>query len=339
MPSVPHYKVSGFPDDLSPDDQAAARRRFMDATDELVRMTGSRNFSISVQVGAGGPLQSQEGAPVPHHPGLASAPPRYTWDQLVLDSETTRALVDALDWIHVQALVYERWGFSAVDPYPRTALNFHGPPGTGKTIAAHCAADRLERPLICASYAELESKFHGEGPKNVEALFSYAEAEDAVVFIDEADSLLSRRLTEANTGSEQAINSMRSQLLICLERFSGVVIFATNLVENYDNAFHGRVRHVGFPLPELEQRRRLWAAHLPTSLPTAAISLDRLAETEGVSGRDIKNAALEASQAVALRVFREDLELSAARITTEDLEAALERIIGRRVEPASGDPR
>ena len=143
--------------------------------------------------------------------------------------------------------------------------------------------------------------------------------------------LLSRRLTEANTGSEQAINSMRSQLLICLERFSGVVIFATNLVENYDRAFHGRVRHVEFPLPGYEQRRRLWSVHLPQDLPMGELSLDRLATVEGVSGRDIKNAALEASQAVALRVLRGELSLSTARITNEDVESALLRIVERRV--------
>lgn len=332
MPSTPFYRVAGFPDDVSAEHQADVRAKYLDATDELVRITNDRNFSITIQVGKGARPSGAEDAPARPQPGLASSPPRYSWDQLVLDTDTMQALVDALDWIHVQKLVYDTWGFSAVDPYPRTALNFHGPPGTGKTIAAHCAADRLERNLICASYAELESKFHGEGPKNVEALFSRAEYEEAVVFIDEADSLLSRRLTAADTGSEQAINSMRSQLLICLERFSGVVIFATNLVENYDRAFHGRVRHVSFSLPDYAQRKRLWAVHLPKSLPTGALSLDRLAEIAGVSGRDIKNAALEASQAVALRVLRGELSQSAAQVTNEDLEFALLQIVERRIE-------
>ena len=82
------------------------------------------------------------------------------------------------------------------------------------------------------SYADIESKYHGDGPKNLKSIFYAAERDKAVLFIDEADSLLSKRLTSINTGSEQAINSMRSELLICLEKFEGIVIFATNIVES-----------------------------------------------------------------------------------------------------------
>ena len=195
---------------MSAEDRAGANAKYLDATDELVRSTRDRNFSITIQVGKGASPSGEEDTSLRVLSALSSSPPRYSWDQLVLDPVTMQALVDALDWIHVQELVYDTWGFAAVDPYPRTALNFHGPPATGKTIAAHCAADRLERQLICASYAELESKFHGEGPKNVEALFARAEGEEAVLFIDEADSLLSRRLTDADTGSEQAIKTHRA---------------------------------------------------------------------------------------------------------------------------------
>ena len=330
MPDAPIYRVTGFPADLSSDDKSLARGGLMDVMDVLVRATTERDFAITIQAGRGARTQERRPAADPNH-ALTPSPARHAWGQLVLDPETMQSLVDALDWIDVQDLVYQTWGFSGVDPHPRTALNFHGPPGTGKTLAAHCAAHRLDRYLICASYAELESKFHGEGPKNVEALFGRAEAEDAVVFIDEADSLLSRRLSNADTGTEQAINSMRSQLLICLEKFTGIVIFATNLVENYDPAFHGRVRHVRFGLPQLEQRKRLWQVHLPEPLPTAQISIDRLAEVDGVSGRDIRNAALEAAQGLALRVLRGEVAIAEARLTEAALLAALERLLSRRI--------
>ena len=147
MASTPLYRVSGFPEDVSEDDLRVARSRFLDATDELVRATNERNFSVTVQVGRGALASGGDDDSSFRQPGLASSPPRYSWDQLVLDAPTMQALVDALDWIHMQKLVYDTWGFSAVDPYPRTALNFHGPPGTGKTIAAHCAASRLERSM------------------------------------------------------------------------------------------------------------------------------------------------------------------------------------------------
>lgn len=98
----------------------------------------------------------------------------------------------------------------------------------------------LEKLLI-ASYAEIESKYHGDGPKNANVIFQVAEREQTLLFIDEADSLLSKRLTNVTQGSEQAINSMRSQLLINLELFRSVVVFSTNLVRNYNKVFEARI--------------------------------------------------------------------------------------------------
>lgn len=96
----------------------------------------------------------------------------------------------------------------------------------------------------------------------VKAIFRAAEKQDAVLFLDESDSLLSKRLTNVSDGSAQAINSMRSQLLICLEKFKGVVIFATNLVVNYDRAFLSRLINIEFPMPDQEARMEIWNRHI-----------------------------------------------------------------------------
>ena len=96
----------------------------------------------------------------------------------------------------------------------------------------------------------------------VKAIFKAAQNNDAVLFFDEADSLLSKRLTNVSQGSEQAINSMRSQILICLEEFQGIVIFATNLVINYDKAFLTRLISIEFKIPEKEYREKIWNVHL-----------------------------------------------------------------------------
>ena len=138
-----------------------------------------------------------------------------------------------------------------------------GASGTGKTMAAEAIANKLNKKILEVSYADVESKFHGEGPKKVKAIFLAASRENAVLFFDEADSLLSRRLTNVTQGSEQAINSMRSQLLICLEQFKGIVIFATNLVANYDKAFLTRLISVEFTTPDAPTRKRIWDIHLP----------------------------------------------------------------------------
>lgn len=259
-----------------------------------------------------------------------SGQPLFTFEQLVIPQEVEDELLLAVDLIELEAKVFDEWGLREIEPFPRTALNFHGLPGTGKTLSAHAISSKINRPILVASYAQIESMYHGEGPKNVEAIFIAAEREGALLFIDEADSLLSKRLTNVNQGSEQAINSMRSQLLICLERFRGVVIFSTNLVENYDKAFETRVRHVKFPMPDEKCRQQIWRKHLPQKMPGVKnISIEELAKVDDVCGRDIKNAVIDAAMRVA-RKRKEQIELS-------DLIKSIEHIKAARinVKPAS----
>ena len=233
-----------------------------------------------------------------------------------------------MNTVEVEALVFDSWGLRRIEPFPRAALNFHGKPGTGKTMAAHALADRIRRPILAASYAEIESKYHGDGPKNVKALFAAAENADAVLFIDEADSLLSKRLENVTQGSEQAINSMRSQLLICLEQYRGVVVFSTNFVKAYDRAFETRVRNIEFPMPTANGRRDIWRRHLLPSLPQASdVDALWLAENvDDVCGRDIKNAVIDAAVRVAID--------KRAEVSRADLVAAIERIKRSRVVEA-----
>ncbi len=222
----------------------------------------------------------------------------FEFDFLILPKQVKDDILSAINLIALESKIFDAWNLRKIEPFPRTALNFHGEPGTGKTLAAHAIAHKLGRPILIASYAQIESKFHGDGPKNVEAIFYAAERDNAVLFIDEADSLLSKRLTNVTQGSEQAINSMRSQLLICLEQYKGIVIFATNLVSNYDKAFETRVRSIYFPLPDQEGREAIWEQHLlfEGGPPLADdVSLPELSKIDGVCGRDIKNSVIEAA--------------------------------------------
>lgn len=248
-----------------------------------------------------------------------SQPSRYAFDFLVVPDSTKDELLVAASLIELEQKVFHQWGLTKIEPFPRVALNFYGPSGTGKTLAASALAHYLKVPIMVISYAQIESKFHGDGPKNVEAVFHAAERDKALLFIDEADSLLSARLTEVRQGSEQAINSMRSQLLINLEQFSGVVVFSTNLVSNYDNAFLTRIKNIHFPLPDFKSRREIWYQHLniPTLPLQGEINYDDLAKIEDISGRDIKNAVVDAAlRAAAIRDY----------LTQEDLLRAIERI-------------
>lgn len=258
--------------------------------------------------------------------------PLYKFHQLIIPKEVKESVISVVEAITVEAVVFDLWGLRKIQPHPRTVLNFYGPPGTGKTLAAHAIADRMGKSILLVSYADIESKFHGEGPKNLKAIFEAAEKEGALLFIDEADSLLSKRLTDVTSGSEQAINSMRSQLLICLEQFRGVVIFATNLIENYDKAFETRVRNVEFTMPGYEERAQIWSIHLPDELPKDLDDFSSLARIDGVCGRDIREAVVDAANRAALRAKNKGQEPSKGIVTTEDLVQAIQRKKSERIQ-------
>jgi SpoVK/Ycf46/Vps4 family AAA+-type ATPase len=275
-------RVLGIPARVPAADAAVCRSRLLAAAAELMNAAGLDSLKLHVVT------------PDAVRGGSGPAPAGDADD---LPTEAVRAdLLSAVALLRLRPRVFDEWGLRQIEPFPRTVLNFHGPSGTGKSLAAHALASRLGVPILLASYGEIESKYHGDGPKNVEALFFAAERDGALLFIDEADSLLSARVANAQQGSEKAINSLRSQLLICLEKFQGVVVTATNFVEAYDKAFQTRVRHVYFPLPDAAARRQIWANHLPPQLPRdESVSLDRLAALEELCGRDIKNAVIDAA--------------------------------------------
>lgn len=316
IPGEQELVLRGLPDHIEERDAAACRSRIFTAVQKLLEASHCEQIDLRVMTtnitGSTSLSSKVIAAPTEEHTDnefnveqrakrYAASDPLWGLDYLIVPQAVKEELLLAIGTIRLEPLVFDTWGLRAIEPFPRSALNFHGAPGTGKTLAAHGVAAELGTKILVASYAQIESMYHGEGPKNVEALFNAAQHQGAVLFIDEADSLLSRRLTNVTQGSEQAINSMRSQLLICLEKYRGVVIFATNLVSNYDPAFETRVRHVHFPMPDSDAREAIWRKHLPGKLPLAQdVDVPALAHAEEVfCGRDIKNAVVNAAMQTA----------------------------------------
>lgn len=231
--------------------------------------------------------------------------PRFSFEQVILPQKTLDQVEEAIGILEVESKVFDEWGLRAIIPEATSALSFYGPPGTGKTMTAEAIAHKLGKKILRATYADIESKYHGEGPKMVKAIFRAAERDDAVLFLDESDSLLSKRLTNVSDGSAQAINSMRSQLLISLESFKGIVIFATNLVVNYDRAFLSRLINIEFTNPTAAERKKIWWNHLRTDkvhIPlTSDVDVDFLAEQYELCGREIKNVVKNACVSAALK--------------------------------------
>lgn len=331
------FFVDGFPQGIDETEEALCRSRLLRAIGELSKQTGLRDIQLRV----GTTAEANDGEKAAEDQdgewNLADRAARYRsieplWksEELIVPDTVWEELQSAMEMSALEPLVFDIWGLREIEPFPRFVLNFHGPPGTGKTFAAHAVASAAGKKILVADYAQIESKFHGDGPKNVEALFLAAQRDEAVLFIDEADSLLSRRLTSVTQGSEQAINSMRSQLLICLEKHKGIVIFATNLVENYDPAFETRVRHIRFPLPDFGARARMWSNKLRPKLPLDAdVNVLELAtRSETLCGRDIKNAIVDAAMRVA-KQKRNTLRQS-------DLLSAVDRIFLSRKDTGRG---
>jgi SpoVK/Ycf46/Vps4 family AAA+-type ATPase len=226
-----------------------------------------------------------------------------TFGDVVLPPATRRALDQALSQVRSHRLIFGHWGLGERHATGLgLAFNFAGPPGTGKTICAEAIAHALGKKLLVVRYAELESMWVGETPKNVAAVFRLASEQDAVLFFDEADAIASRRSVGASHPHQRESNTVVSVLLRELEAFNGVVIFATNLAANFDPAFERRIRtHVLFEMPGVEEREQIWRVQIhPGRTPLADdVDFRALAERFDASGGDIKNAVLKAATAAA----------------------------------------
>lgn len=238
----------------------------------------------------------QEGKKEDALPQFVPVKPKYNFSQIILPESVKKEIMNSLAVIKYNKLIYDDWGFGEIESTPRSILNFYGPPGTGKSMCAHAIASELKKPLLALNYADIESKYVGEAAKNLKKAFETAEQLGAVMFFDEADSFLGKRIENVTTGSDQALNSLRSQMLIYLENFSGVVLFATNLVTNFDRAFESRIlNHIKFELPNKEARAEIIKKMIPEKLPKDRdfTHEDYLAASElieGMSGREIKTA-------------------------------------------------
>jgi SpoVK/Ycf46/Vps4 family AAA+-type ATPase len=234
---------------------------------------------------------------------VAPMVPRRTFDEVILPPSTRRALSQALTQVTSHDLIFNRWGLGERHPTGLAlAFNFAGPPGTGKTICAEAIAHALGRPLLVVRYAEMESMWMGETPKNIAAVFRLATKDNAVLLFDEADAIAARRSASPDQGFMRETNTAVTVLLQELESFNGVVIFATNLAASFDPAFERRIRtHVLFEMPGVDEREQIWRVQMhPTLTPLAAdVDFRALAEAYEAAGGDIRNAVLKAALAAA----------------------------------------
>lgn len=247
--------------------------------------------------------------------------PLYGLDDLILSEKIYGQLLDIVSYNKNYDLLFHTWGLA--ERFSRQsglAVNLYGPPGTGKSMAAHAIAKELGQSMICVNYAEIESKYVGETSKNLTNLFHMATTHKALIFFDEADALLSKRVTNMTSATDVSVNQTRSVLLNLLNEYQGTILFATNFIENFDAAFLRRIKfHVPFSLPDAVLRERLWRMYIPPKMPCTADCADLAKKFDGISGSDISNAVFIAAVQAA--------RYGESKVTTERLESAIQSSI------------
>ena len=238
--------------------------------------------------------------------------PNWTLDEVYITNEDKETILTSLSMCKYKDTLFNKWGIKGNKSNGRAlCLNFFGDPGTGKSITAEAIANNLGKKILMVNYSELESKYVGETPKNIKRIFKVARENDAVIVFDEADSFLGKRLTNVTQSADYGVNITRSVMLIELESFDGVVIFTTNLLTNYDDAFKRRIlANIEFKLPDEKGRKIIWEAHIPKSMPIDDdVNIDILSKSfSNISGADIKDIVLFAATK-SLREGREVVSL------------------------------
>lgn len=226
-----------------------------------------------------------------------SEKPKYTFDDIILSKNTFKKITDTLAIREKQDIVFEKWGLKNTHKYSqKVGINLYGPPGTGKTLVAHAIAHYLKKDIMIINYADIESKFVGDTPKNLKKAFETAIKTDSILFFDEADAMLSRRVTNMNNATDTSVNQTRSVLLTLLNDYQGVIIFATNYISNYDPAFMRRIlAHIEFELPNEDMRKLIFKKLIPSQLPNDIKISEVASKYDGLSGSDISNAILLAA--------------------------------------------
>jgi hypothetical protein len=222
---------------------------------------------------------------------------RHGWDDLVLPRPALQRVKEIAAAIRHRHVVYSEWRF---DQRIATGLGlkilFSGASGTGKTMTAGVIAADLGLDLYKIDLSGIVSKYIGETEKNLDRIFRAAQMSNAILFFDEADALFGKR-SEVKDAHDRYANIEVAYLLQKIEEYEGVVILASNLSKNIDEAFSRRMHYVvEFPLPDESHRERLWRGMFPPEVPRAKdIDFQFLAKQFPIPGGDIRNVALEAA--------------------------------------------
>lgn len=217
------------------------------------------------------------------------------FEDLEIEEESKQILKQASYYAKYIHQVYEEQGLGSKYAYGRAlTILLNGPSGTGKTMTAHAFAKNMGVGLYHVDLSQIADKYIGETEKHLEQVFQYAETTHMVLFFDEADAIFGKR-TDVSDGRDRYNNMEVSYILQRIERFDGIVILATNLKKNMDNAFMRRMRYViQYYMPDENIRYRIWKKCLPNKHNLSDYDIEQIAKRLDIAGGSIKNIILSA---------------------------------------------
>src|ERR1700754_1209110 len=213
------------------------------------------------------------GRPTPPHFN-SSFPARLirekrTWSSLVINDELQSQINEIINWLKYNDHLLGKWGMGDRLKKGYRAL-FYGPPGTGKTLTAALLGNEMGKDVYRVDLSMVVSKYIGETEKNLELLFARAEDKGWILFFDDADALFGKR-TSVRDAHDKYANQEVSYLLQRIEDFNGLIILATNMKNNIDEAFVRRFNAIlRFTFPEAAERKLIWEKSFPTAATFAA---------------------------------------------------------------------
>lgn len=216
------------------------------------------------------------------------------WDDIILPEDQKKQLAEICNQVRYRHVVYNDWGFGQKLARGK-GLNilFSGPSGTGKTMAAEIMGNKLSIDVYKIDLSTIISKYIGETEKNLDCVFRDGATANAIIFFDEADSIFGKR-SEVRDSHDRYANVEISYLLQKIDDYDGIIIMATNLRKNMDEAFTRRMHFcVEFPIPGAADRYRIWQRMFPGKAPMARdIDIAFLARQFTITGGSIRNVVI-----------------------------------------------
>lgn len=245
-----------------------------------------------------------------------------SWDDLILPENTLEDLNEIVSWHYNEGKIRNDWGYhKIVKPGFRTV--FFGPSGTGKSLTAAVLGQKLGIDVYRIDITKIVSKYIGETVKNLESLFKQAENKNWILFFDEAESLFGRRTTGGSVNDKYA-NQEVGYLLQRIEDYPGIVIIATNLKSQMDDAFLRRFQnYIHFPQPEQDLRETLWRNSFISENSDLTLDIDfkKLASQFEITGGVICNVI----RACLIQAIINESNT----ITTNDVELAVRKELSK----------